>query len=68
MLVIPRKALRSVGQLDLVNVVENGRVSRRAIRRGRELDENVEVLAGLAEGEQVEIPSPSGAAQEATHG
>jgi RND family efflux transporter MFP subunit len=67
-LVIPRQALRNVGQLQLVNVVENGEVSRRAIRKGRELNQNVEVLAGLAEGEQVEIPSPSGAAQEATHG
>jgi RND family efflux transporter MFP subunit len=52
-LVIPRQAVRHVGQLELVEVVENGRATRRAIRTGRTMDENVEVLSGLREGEQV---------------
>lgn len=67
-LVVPRGALRLVGQLELVNVVQDGRVERRAVRKGRELGEDVEVLAGLAEGEQVEILAPSHAAQEAPRG
>jgi multidrug efflux pump subunit AcrA (membrane-fusion protein) len=52
-LVIPQQAVRRVGQLELVEVVENGRATRRAIRTGRTLDENVEVLSGLQEGERV---------------
>jgi RND family efflux transporter MFP subunit len=64
-LVVPRQAVRNVGQLELVEVVDNGQVSRRAIRTGRTLGENLEVLSGLTEGEQVVLPS---AAQEAPHG
>ena len=41
------------------------KLSRRTIRTGRTLDENVEVLSGLREGEQVVLPAASGAAQEA---
>jgi membrane fusion protein, multidrug efflux system len=52
-LVIPQQAVRRVGQLELVEVVENRRATRRAIRSGRTLDENVEVLSGLQEGERV---------------
>jgi RND family efflux transporter MFP subunit len=60
-LVIPKTALRSVGQLDLVDVVEGNRVSRRAIRTGRKLDGDVEILSGLRQGEQV-LASPTSAA------
>jgi RND family efflux transporter MFP subunit len=52
-LVIPRQAVRNVGQLELVEIVEGERVSRRAIRTGRMLDSDVEVLSGLREGERV---------------
>lgn len=62
-LVVPRQAVRRVGQLELVEVPEDGNSSRRAIRTGRTLDENVEVLSGLREGERVLVP-----AQEANHG
>jgi RND family efflux transporter MFP subunit len=56
-LVIPRAAVRNVGQLDMVDVVENGAVHRRAIRVGRTFGEDVEVLSGLRHGEQVELPA-----------
>jgi RND family efflux transporter MFP subunit len=56
-LVIPRRAVRNVGQLELVDVVENGTISRRAIRTGRralgESKDEVEVLSGLRAGERV---------------
>ena len=48
-LVIPRQAVRNVGQLELVEVVENGQVSRRAIRTGRTFKEEVPALAGLSQ-------------------
>jgi multidrug efflux pump subunit AcrA (membrane-fusion protein) len=52
-LVIPPQAVRKVGQLELVQVVEDGRPLTRAIRTGRNLQEGVEVLSGLREGESV---------------
>lgn len=57
-LVVPQKSVRLVGQLELVEVVEDGRVSRRAVRTGRKLDGDVEILSGLREGEQV-LASPA---------
>jgi multidrug efflux pump subunit AcrA (membrane-fusion protein) len=67
-LIVPREAVRHVGQLELVEVVEDGRQSRRAIRVGRTIDNNVEVLSGLREGEQVAVPTTAAARREATHG
>jgi RND family efflux transporter MFP subunit len=65
-LVVPRRAVRLVGQLELVDVAENGRTTRRAVRTGRSFGDDVEVLSGLREGEQVTVP-PAAAAQEASH-
>jgi RND family efflux transporter MFP subunit len=56
-LVIPRQAVQSVGQLDLVSVATDGVVSRRAVRLGRSLGEDVEVLSGLRQGERVQVPA-----------
>ena len=67
-LVIPRQAVRKVGQLELVEVVEHGQASQRAIRTGRTLGEDVEVLSGLREGEQVVTPTAAAPPQEANHG
>jgi RND family efflux transporter MFP subunit len=69
-LVLPRRAVRHVGQLELVQVVANGRVIQRAIRMGRILGDvydpegqvlrdQVEVLSGLRQGEQVVVPAES---------
>lgn len=53
-LAVPASAVRSVGQLELVEVVRDGRLERRAIRTGRTFDDGaVEVLAGLAAGERI---------------
>jgi multidrug efflux pump subunit AcrA (membrane-fusion protein) len=66
-LVVPRRAVRKVGQLELVDVAERGTASRRAIRTGRTLGDDVEVLSGLREGEQVVVSAASEPAREATH-
>ncbi len=56
-LVVPAAAVRRVGQLDLVEVVERGasgeQVRRRVVQLGRTFEDRVEVLSGLREGEQV---------------
>src|SRR5262249_10914541 len=67
-LVIPRQAVQSVGQLELVNVAEHGAVSRRAVRLGRTIGEDVEVLSGLRAGESVQVPGTTVATREANHG
>ncbi len=88
--VIPAAAVRRVGQLELVEVVEHGQPIQRAIRTGRALGtvsdpgggvlhDQVEVLSGLREGEEVVVPTDVGSApaesqpadppsQEASHG
>ena len=55
-LIAPSEAIRQVGQLDEVDVLDGNMVSRRAIQLGRTLDEGREVLSGLSEGEKVVIP------------
>lgn len=64
LLAIPRQAIRRVGQLELVYVLEHKRPVRRAVRSGRVVGDDVEVLSGLREGERVIVPekqSPEGA-------
>jgi RND family efflux transporter MFP subunit len=56
-LVIPKAAVRNVGQLQLVDVLDNDQTSRRAIRVGRTIRDDVEVLSGLHEGERVVLPT-----------
>ncbi len=58
-LLVPRAAVRRVGQLEQVQVVENGRAYRRAVRTGRLLDGEIEILSGLRGGEQVVVPDPA---------
>ena len=55
-LVVPRAAVRTVGQLELVDVAgPDGTLTRRFVRTGRPVDGKVEILSGLAEGEQVAL-------------
>lgn len=67
LLVIPRKAVRRVGQIELVDVVEQGKTVRRAVRTGRTLNGDIEVLSGLREGEHVVLPQDSAASEEVLH-
>lgn len=56
-LTVPMAAIQQVGQLTMVQVVENGRTSRRYVRVGREFEkQDVEILSGLTAGETVVIP------------
>jgi RND family efflux transporter MFP subunit len=51
--VVPAAAVLRVGQLDLVEVAEEGGSRRRIVQLGRKLEEGYEVLAGLKPGELV---------------
>jgi RND family efflux transporter MFP subunit len=51
--VVPATAVYRVGQLQLVQVVENNRVIRRLVSTGQSLGEQIEILSGLEGGEQI---------------
>jgi hypothetical protein len=51
--VVPADAVVRVGQLDMVQVVEDDNVRRRSAQFGRKLAEGYEVLSGLRPGEKV---------------
>ncbi len=54
---IPRSAVREVGQLSLVDVLDaQGHPQRRFVSLGSRHDELVEVLSGLREGQEVVLP------------
>jgi multidrug efflux pump subunit AcrA (membrane-fusion protein) len=56
-MVIPARAVRQVGQLHLVDVVDDQGVPRRRfVTLGRPHDDLVEVLSGLKPAEQIVIP------------
>jgi len=59
--VIPQAAIHNVGQLELVDVVEDGQLRRRAVRTGRSVGDDREILSGLREGERVLISAATGA-------
>lgn len=54
-LVLPARAIQEVGQLDMVKVVEDGRLSRRAVRTGKRWQDRVEILSGIEAGEKVVV-------------
>ncbi len=50
---IPATSVYGVGQLQLVQVVENGRIIRRMVTTGQQQDGHVEILSGLEGGEVI---------------
>ena len=54
-LVVPKGVVRRVGQLDMVDLVDGDALRRRAVQLGRAFGDDVEVLSGLREGEQVAL-------------
>jgi RND family efflux transporter MFP subunit len=56
-LVVPERAIRTVGERAFVTVVTNGRREEREVTLGLRSSGLVEIAAGLAEGEQVLLPA-----------
>ncbi|MFH1116267.1 MAG: efflux RND transporter periplasmic adaptor subunit [Pseudomonadota bacterium] len=52
---IPKTAVRTVGQLETVRVLEDGEVKTRHVKTGRTKDDAVEVLSGLKPGEKLVV-------------
>lgn len=55
-LLIPQDAVHQVGQLTMVKVLVDGQSQWRQVKLGRQIGEQVEVLAGLQAGEQILVP------------
>lgn len=64
-LLIPAAAVRTVGQLRLVDVLEGESLRRRAVQLGRAFGDDVEVLSGLRIGERVALVPGAADAKEA---
>lgn len=56
-LLIPSAYLKKMGQLDVVWVLENNMPIRRFIRIGQQTGDNILVISGLTEGEQLVLPN-----------
>jgi RND family efflux transporter MFP subunit len=56
---IPKAAVRKDGDRDVVLVVKDGKVERRAVGLGPTTGDDVTVLSGLRDGEQVVIEGPA---------
>ncbi len=57
-LFVPPAAVRQLGQLDLVEVVEpDNTLTRRFVRVGPAVGDRIEILSGLSEGETVALPT-----------
>ncbi len=54
-LLIPREAIRTVGQIECVDVATSGVRQRRSVRLGRKMEGEVEILAGLVAGERIVV-------------
>lgn len=52
---IPRKAVKIVGQLETVRVLEGGTIKIRNVKTGRTTDDTVEILSGLNAGEDLVV-------------
>jgi len=52
-ILVPRSAITQIGQLAMVNVVDDGHVRRRNVQLGREYADQVQILAGLRAGEAI---------------
>lgn len=58
-MLVPRAAIRREGEQDVVYVVRQGHVERRAVRLGAAEGDPAEVLAGLSAGERVVVEGPA---------
>ena len=54
-ILIPRSAVTTVGQLESVRVLDDGQVKVRHVKTGRIIEDKVEVLSGLKNGEELVI-------------
>jgi RND family efflux transporter MFP subunit len=50
-IIVPASAVKTVGQLETVRVLDEGKIMVRQVKTGRKLDGNLEIISGLNPGE-----------------
>lgn len=50
---IPQSAIIRVGQLEMVQLVQDGRIIRRLVKTGSVIGDQVEILSGLSDGDRI---------------
>jgi membrane fusion protein (multidrug efflux system) len=53
LLLVPQAAVLKRGQMELIFIAKNGKAALRLVKTGKTLDDRIEVLSGLEEGEQI---------------
>lgn len=53
--VVPADAVQRVGQLEVVDIVQDGKLKRRFVRTGQQFGDRVEILSGVEVGETVAV-------------
>jgi multidrug efflux pump subunit AcrA (membrane-fusion protein) len=68
-ILVPKSAITHIGQLSMIYVAHDNRMERRNVQLGRELGDQIQILAGLRSGETIIVRnSPeSGASQRNSH-
>jgi HlyD family secretion protein len=56
---VPRASLRKRGQMEMVYVVRDQKATLRLVKTGKILEEDVQILSGLEEGESVIVSDVS---------
>ena len=59
-LLIPDKAVKRAGQLELVVIKEENKAGTRAVRTGSRINNEVEILSGLSEGDEIIVDATEG--------
>ncbi|MFM8573963.1 MAG: efflux RND transporter periplasmic adaptor subunit [Pirellula sp.] len=52
-ILVPKSAITRIGQLAMINVAQDGHLSRRNVQLGREYGDQVQILAGARSGETI---------------
>jgi len=53
LLLVPQSAVLKRGQMELIFIAKDGKAALRLVKTGKTLDDRIEVLSGLEEGEQI---------------
>ena len=57
---VPKSAVRQLDGRDVVMIVQNGRIERRAVSLGATRSDEVTIVAGLTGGERLVVEGPAG--------
>ena len=57
-ILVPKSSITHIGQLSMIYVAHENRMERRNVQLGKEMGDQVQILAGLKSGETIVIREP----------